>query len=206
MIDIQNILIAALAERGIFHSEADFQHHLAWRIHRELDNPELRLEYPLSKDKSNRWEYCDILLRSPHLVGIELKYKTRFMSAGVNGEQYELKNQAAQDVGRYDFLKDVSRLEIWCEQSRIESGCAIILTNDHSYWTPPRNNNTVDKDFRIHERIISGILPWGQEASAGTMKNRENPIPLKTAYSLKWRDTPNNHGFRYLLINIKKKC
>jgi hypothetical protein len=27
-----------------------------------------------------------------------------------------LKNQSAQDIGRYGFLKDVKRLETWCKE------------------------------------------------------------------------------------------
>jgi len=205
MIDIQNIMTISLSERCIFHSEADFQHHLAWQIHREFEDAELRLEYPLSKNNSNRWEYCDILLKSPCHVGIELKYKTTSMRRVVNKERFELKNQGAQDIGRYDFLKDISRLENWCEQGRIDSGCAIILTNDHLYWTPLQNLNTVDRNFRIHNKTISGALSWGEEASSGTTQNREQPIVLKNRYSLKWQDTPDP-DFRYLLIHIKKKC
>lgn len=205
MIKIQDIITACLSERCIFHSEADFQHHLTWHIHSEVDDAELRLEFPLSKDDSNRWEYCDILLKAPYQLGIELKYKTILMSSVVGDEPFELKNQGAQDIGRYDFLKDVSRLEHWCTLGRIDSGCAIILTNDHSYWTPPRNINTIDRDFRIHNRTVSGALSWGQKASTGTTKNREQPIVLGNTYSLEWLDAPCD-GFKYLLIDIKKNA
>ncbi len=200
MIDIKNILASAMNERCVFHSEADFQHHFAWEIHRKIEDAKLRLEYPLSKDYSNRWEYCDILLRSNGVIGLELKYKTKLLSTKVNDEQFELKNQGAQDIGRYDFLKDVSRLETWYAQGRIKLGYAIILTNDHSYWTPP-TRDTVDKEFRIHDRTLSGRLSWGVNASAGTTKNREQPILIKEKYMLNWSDTPNP-DFKYLLIKI----
>lgn len=200
MIDIKHILEASLNDRFIFHSEADFQHHLAWRIHQEIENSKIRLEYPLSKDESNRWEYCDILVQSPPITGLELKYKTKFLTTQINNEQFELKNQGAQDIGRYDFLKDISRLETWCDQGRIKIGYAIILTNDHSYWTPP-TRDTVDKEFRIHNRSISGKLSWGDEASAGTMKSRERPIALRSKHSIEWNDSPHP-DFKYLLLKI----
>ena len=107
--NIQEILKISLKDRNVFHSEADFQHHLAWCIHTELQDSKLRLEYPLSKNNSNRREYCDIVLKSPHNIGIELKYKTKLLTANVKNEYFELKNQGAQDIGRYDFLKDVQR-------------------------------------------------------------------------------------------------
>jgi len=201
MKDINSILEASLGERSVFHSEADFQHHLAWTIHKELVDSKMRLEYPLSKDDSNRWEYCDILVQAPHLIGLELKYKTKLFSTQIDSEHFELKNQSAQDVGRYDFLKDISRLETWCDIGRIKIGYAIILTNDHSYWTPP-TKDTVDKEFRIHSRAVSGQMSWGPDASAGTMKSREKPINLKNSYFLEWNETPHP-DFKYLLLQIK---
>lgn len=202
MINIQEILIASLQKRNIFHSEADFQHHLAWYIHTELKNIELRLEYPLSKSNSNRWEYCDIILKSPCNIGVELKYKTKAASTYVKDELFELKDQRAQDVGRYDFLKDVQRLENWCIENKIDFGYAIMLTNDSSYWSIPKNSNTVDKKFRLHSRKITGKLAWGKEASAGTMKNREKPIILLNEYELDWNDVYNS-GFKYLFLQVK---
>ena len=196
--------MAALQERCVFHSEADFQHHLAWHIHNELGHGEIRLEHPFLKSDSNHREYCDIVLKSPSRIGIELKYKTRSMSININGECFELKNQAAQDLGRYDFLKDVSRLKRWCIENRIGSGYAILLTNDRSYWTCPKKTNTADKDFRIHNRTVSGKLAWGSGASAGTTKGREARIVLHDKYDLEWKDTPR-HDFKYLLLKINSK-
>ncbi len=202
MVNIQEILITSLKDRNIFHSEADFQHHLAWHIHTELQNPQLRLEYPLSKNGSNRWEYCDIVLKSPCNIGIELKYKTKRFTTKIEGESFELKDQSAQDTGRYDFLKDVQRLETWCIEKRIDFGCAIILTNDSSYWSESEKD-TVDKDFRIHNRQITGSLKWGEKASTGTMRSREKPIILKNEYSLEWKDVSSSSDFRYIYLEVK---
>jgi len=47
-------------------------------------------------------------------LGIELKYKTRALSLEINGEWFRLKDQAAQDIARYDFIKDLHRLEELC--------------------------------------------------------------------------------------------
>lgn len=132
--DIHQILTTALNKRSIFHSEADFQHHFAWEIHRAANaEVDIRLEFPLSSVGSNRWEYCDVLIRGASTIGIELKYKTKKLSVDVDCELFELKQQGAQDLGRYDFLKDICRLESWCEQQKISKGYAILLTNDPSY-------------------------------------------------------------------------
>ncbi|WP_424947002.1 hypothetical protein [Candidatus Spongiihabitans sp.] len=206
MINIKEILICALKKRCVFHSEADFQHHLAWWIHKKLDNAELRLEYPFSQCESKHREYCDIFLRSPYKIGIELKYKTKSPKEPliINEDPFELRNQGAQDTGRYDFLKDVSRLEHWCEQNSIDSGYAIMLTNDHLYWNKPVRPNTNDENFRIHDRTISGELAWREGTAASTMQNHPSPICLKNKYDIKWEDAPC-YDFKYLLLEIKQR-
>lgn len=61
--------------------------------------------------------------------GIELKYKT--ISNGVPGFQY--KNQGAQGIGKYDFIRDIERLERCKTSGIIDHGYAVLLTNDPSY-------------------------------------------------------------------------
>ncbi len=201
--DIHQILISALNKRDIFHSEADFQHHLAWEIHSfSGDSSDIRLEFPLSKSESKRWEYCDILVRKPSPIGIELKYKTKRSIVEVNNEVFELKQQGAQDLGRYDFLKDINRLEFWCKQNQISRGYAILLTNDSSYWSAPVQLNTVDKAFRLHHNEVGGQLKWDAAASKGTTKGRERSIELHGHYSLKWFDSPRI-GFKYLFVKVE---
>lgn len=202
--DIHQILTASLNKRSIFHSEADFQHHFAWEIHSAANAEiDVRLEFPLSSDDSNRWEYCDVLVRGTSTIGIELKYKTKKLSVKVGSETFELKQQGAQDLGRYDFIKDISRLESWCEQQKIEQGYAILLTNDPSYWLIPKRSNTVDRAFRLHGEVVQGELGWESSASEGTTKGREANLVLKNRYSLTWFDTPRL-DFRYLLVEIER--
>ena len=44
-------------------------------------------------------------------LAIELKYLTSAVRAEVPGEAFHLRTQAAQDLGRYDILKDLVRVE-----------------------------------------------------------------------------------------------
>lgn len=39
-------------------------------------------------------------------IALELKYPTRKLACIVVGEEFALKDQAAQDTRRYDFIKD----------------------------------------------------------------------------------------------------
>ena len=207
MIDIIRVLTKLAEQRPIFHSEADFQHALAWEIHQQWPTCSIWLECktPYLDDRSHLdiWAFSDNAT-----LAIELKYKTRALRADVDGEIFSLKDQSAQDIGRCDFLKDIHRLE------QIVSGCsdiigyAILLTNDRSYWNPPRRDDTVDAEFRIHEgKTITGKLGWSAETSKGTMEGREEPIVIKGTYRLLWQDysepSKESYGkFRYLLVTV----
>lgn len=197
MLDIPLVMDSLAERRPIFHSEADFQHALAWRI-REMDpDCRIRLEFnPFPKD--DRRSYLDIWLPERG-VALELKYPTRSFETERMGETFAIRNHGAQDLVRYDFLKDVQRLERVARERSGQAGCAIMLTNDPTYWSAPATHrNTVDAEFRIHEgRRISGELKWANHASKGTTRGRENPIRLANAYTMRWRDYSTVAGGRY---------
>jgi hypothetical protein len=138
MIEMTDVLNELRSKRRVFHSEADFQHALAWKIHEKYPRLNVRLEKRVILNKKEI--YFDIFAFNDNkTVAIEVKYKAKNLDATVNGEKFSLKNQGAQDQGRYDFLKDISRLE---KALKINHECtvfAIFLTNDESYWKkPPR--------------------------------------------------------------------
>ena len=208
MFDVNEILYILAKKRPLFHSEADFQHAFAWEIHKQLPDASIRLEYPIRIDKQSIY-YIDVWISVRNVIfAIELKYKTRSLKVRIENEKYELKNQSAQDVGRYDFLNDLQRLERLNKAHRNFIGYAILLTNDSSYWKKPKKSDTVDADFRIHDgRIIKGRLAWGVKASDGTKKNREQPIFLEGRYYLKWQryshPSSDSYGeFRSLIVKI----
>jgi hypothetical protein len=47
---------------------------------------------------------------------LELKYKTRGITFELAGEKIQVRDQGAPDTGRYDFLKDLGRLERFVAQ------------------------------------------------------------------------------------------
>src|SRR5687767_6681187 len=95
--------------RPIFHSEADFQHALAWQIREERPDLTIRLEY--RSPHLDQRGYIDLWVTDGNeSLGVELKYKTRARKEEVNGETFDLLNQSAQDIGRYDTLRDIERL------------------------------------------------------------------------------------------------
>lgn len=206
MLAIHDCLKALAGERPLFHSEADFQHALAWQIQQLLPDAKIRLELPL---KGETRRYLDIAVQDgADRVLIELKYKTRSFRVRASDEEFILRDQGAQDVGRYDFLKDIERLETMLAEQVGNRGYAILLSNDHGYWTQARSH-TVDAAFRLHEEsLLSGTRHWDQNTAAGTMRGREAPIRLRDKYHNRWRDysqvTEGVGGqFRYLLHEVR---
>lgn len=207
LVKIEKLLPGLAIKRPIFHSEADFQHSLAWEIHQQWTTCSMRLEFK-PPHLENRF-YLDIWVAQKDMIlAIELKYKTRKLHAKVQNESFELLDQSAQDVSRYDFLKDIQRLEQIVSGRKDIIGYAILLTNDSSYWNPPINDRSIDSNFRIHQgRNLTGALRWGTRASIGTVRGREEEIHIKGEYKLDWRDYSNpskeSYGkFRYLLVRV----
>ena len=217
--DVIGYLEGLACTRRVFHSEADFQHALAWHIHEVIPDCRVRLEFkPFPCEKL----YLDIWLPDAG-VAIELKYKTRKVKLTPDNEVFSLRDQAAQDCGRYDFIQDVRRLERVMDDSAIPAkaipakvGFAVFLTNDPLYWkcpgavdTAPGKEPTNDHAFRIHEgRELGDKLDW--RSPPAETDPRKDPISLRGKYPLTWRDyrfLENCAGglFRFLLVQVRPR-
>ena len=208
MLDIDGLMASLADRRKVFHSEADFQHALAWQIHEASPESQVRLEVSVVPVEAQRM-FLDIWLPVEG-VAIELKYKTRGLELEQDDESFALRDQGAQDHGRYDFLRDIQRLELMRSMPQLcKAGYAVLLTNDSLYWSAPRSRTTVDSNFRIHEgRAVSGELAWAPHAGTGTVKDRESPIEIQGSYRLRWQEYSNFPGksrgrFRYLAVSVE---
>ena len=197
--------MTAVAERRpVFHNEADFQHALAWAI--QLRWPEARVRLETRPSPGVR---LDVLVSLNDVrVAFELKYLLRNLTTTWEGEEFVLPPQAAQDVRRYDFIKDIVRLEN-VVPGGADVGYAIPVTNDPSYWNLSGRAHVTDSAFRIHEgRELSGVLAWAETTGAGTMSKREAALSLRGAYLATWRDFSRVEGtgypeFRYLSVEVR---
>ena len=207
--DLLSFLEGLSERRPVFHLEADFQLALAWYLHEMIPSSQVRLEFkPFQSEKT----YLDIWLQTLG-VAIELKYFTHELKVKHEEEVFTLLNQSAQDNRRYDFINDVSRLERVVDSFEpAKVGFAVLLTNDPSYWGPPRQGwgNTSDAAFRLHEgKIIKGEMKWSERAGKGTTKGREEPVKLRGTYEVNWRDYSilgeGKYGkFRYLVVEVPR--
>ena len=197
----------ALAQsRSVFYSESDFKHALSWQIQQEHPAMRIRQEVVNPLPGPDR-RYVDVWLPDSG-TAIELKYLTRRAAIVQGDEEFRLRDQSTQDLGRYGFCLDISRLEGIIRGGRADDGYAIFLTNDHLYWNPPRKPDASDADFALHEgREITGTLAWSPRAGSGTTKGSETPVEIRGRYRVQWQDYSNLSGsgytkFRYLLVHV----
>jgi hypothetical protein len=205
-VNLRAIMQALAAKRPIFSSEADFQLALGWEI--QLSHPAARIRMEYRPAYLDRRGYLDLWAADVGwAAAIELKYFTRALDLVVGGERFELLNQGAQDISRYDFVRDVERIEAVSRAQPGVMGYAIALTNDSSYWRVPTiPRPTIDAAFRIHEgSTLSGRSAWAESAGAGTTRGRDKAHVLHGSYPLRWADysavAPGPAGtFRYVLV------
>lgn len=200
MVNIERILSLLSEKRPVFRSERDFQE----ALHNILRAEGLRPE----KNKTINGIRVDLWIEQDGKeIVIQLRHKTKKLSVEVNAEKYDLKNHGAQDISRYDFLKDVQSIERLCLENPLRMGFAILLTNDHLYWQQPVKSRSVDEDFLLFEgNCLSGECGWKEEAGYGTTNGRENPIYLKSLHKMKWKTystfPASNSEFRYLCVDV----
>ena len=202
--NITAVIDALRAKRTVFHSEADFQFALSLEIQLQYPHASVRLEYPPPDDPT---KYIDILVRlGDSVYPIELKYKTKLFSAVVDGEPYHLKNHGAQDIGKYDFVKDICRVESFRPHiTGYREGYAIWLTNDPYYWNAPKNDTAGYSAFSVHSGAVKeGAMTWGASMNEGSTKGRERPLSLSGSYLINWYDYSRVNGkngmFMYAVV------
>ena len=182
---ITKALEALKQKRKIFFSEADFQFALAWTIKELFPHVEVRLEWiPVDYNPNI---YIDIVVfENGNLIPIELKYKTKKTDKVVGGERFVLKNQSATDLGRYDFLKDIQRIEFIKQHFKsFKEGYAVLLTNDPNYLVAPSVNASYGAFSIADGDIKTGALRWAEGSKS--IKGREG-IDLLGSYPMKWSE------------------
>jgi hypothetical protein len=53
-LSISEVLAALAKQRPLFHSEADFQHAIAWELHERLPRASVQLEHPVEVSHLNK--------------------------------------------------------------------------------------------------------------------------------------------------------
>ena len=200
----QSIITQSLKDlavkRPFFWSEADFQFAFSEALRVYLPNAKIRLErpVPIKKGKDEKTYHVDIWIEDEgKIYPIELKYKTKRCSIKIGDETFNVTDQSAEDLGRYDYIADIKRIEDIRDlyRSTFGEGYAIMLTNNLRYCPNERNNkNTMDKNFRIYQgAVLKGQLKWIRTLQSKTVnedgdRGSRRVISLSGEYQIKWED------------------
>lgn len=211
---IKNFIELALAQRGneYFTREQDIQIYLAKCLSDTNEFDRIFIEYhipihiiPIYPWVDSNNIYIDLVVEKNSLFyPIEIKYKTtsQILPLNIFGTEGSvlLGHHGAQNIGCYDFWKDVKRLELFQERfANVEQGIMLFITNDESYCQPPIRVNTGYSQFSIHEgRVVNrGVtLNWNRVLAISA--NRP-PITLYHEYNLTWNNL-NLQQHKYLLL------
>jgi len=151
----------------------------------------------------------DILLRKgAEFLPVELKYKTKKHSKQLMrfNEHLErqvdvLKNQGAQDLGMYDFWKDVRRVELVRNRfAAVTNGLAVFVTNDKMYLNPCRESSN-NYHFCMSEGVHDTYRHWQKLDSS--CANSHPDFDLDSEYSVHWKhNTYEGVEFHYCIVEI----
>ena len=141
LIELRDLLAGLARKRPLFHSEADFQHAFAWEVH---------LRYPDAKVRLEQQTHAGVQLDSRfeiagHRTGVELSYMVRRLTAVLDGERFDLHSEAGKDLRRHDVVRDLRRLEQLVAARDLDTGFAVVLTNDARYWAATRRPATLSE-------------------------------------------------------------
>lgn len=206
-VNIEKCLTELSKKRKFFHCEADFQFALAWEIQILYPTANIRIEYPVKISTLNsKLSYVDIVVAFENqTIFIELKYKTAKLEFNQKDEIYALKEHGAQDLGKYDSVKDIERIEALVNHKN-KCGYTIWLTNDCSYLKEPTRDTVMYKNFAVANNSEKyGELAWQGNPKPGTIIGREASIILQGIYRIQWKTyssiSEKKNGIFYYAIN-----
>ena len=218
LIDIVRNDVCAFLESNeeLLFNERDFQMHLATWLRnsancyddvdveyyvpcQELDNyvwdSELRLDIVVKKGS----EYCPV----------ELKYKTKKVERKISrfdeelaGNVVVMKNQGAQDLGMYDFWKDVRRVELVRNRfERVKGGLAVFVTND-GFYTKGSKESSNNYLFNMSAGKAHSKQKYWAKPESTCAKTHPN-FEVEREYSIEWKMREiDKVGFYYCIVTI----
>ena len=212
--DIRNFL---KQQKELLFNEFDFQMQLAIYLRNTKKYDDVESEYYIPTKnidllKDYDWDSnmrIDLVVRKgKEYLPIELKYVTKkvirdYERFGMQIRNMEiLKNQAAQDIRRYDFWKDVRRVELVKNIfPAVKNGLAVFLTNDPSYTKDPQINSACYPfSMSGNTDIGGGIMDWNGNTATG---KDHTAFKLEGVYKLKWDKTNiDNIEYDFIILTI----
>lgn len=216
--EVKSDIAAFIASnKKLLFNERDFQTRLAvWLGQSDNSYDDISLEYYVPQatlEPDYIWEQeqlrLDIVVeKDGEFVPVELKYKTKNARVSLSrfgvkleGLHEVMKNQGAQDHGRYDFWKDIRRIELVRKHfTNVKGGLAVFMTNDEAYTKEPRAMS----NFHAFS-MSAGTHPARKAWKAPESKSAQNrpDFTLERDYTIEWNTkTINGITFYYCLTRI----
>ena len=149
-----------------------------------------------------------VVSRGGEYVPVELKYTTRRVVRDmerfgrmVRGIEV-MRQQSAQDIRRYDFWKDVRRIELIRRIfPAVRNGLAVFMTCDPGYLSEPREGSASAPFSMSGTRPLGGcIMDWNGPSAS---RDSHRPFHLDGRYQLQWASAEiDGVSFHYTIANI----
>ena len=211
----QDVFAFLESNEELLFNERDFQMHLATWLRNsanEYDDVDVEYYVPKSELQNYVWDSelrLDIVVKKDgEYCPIELKYKTKKVERQIsrfdeilNDKVVVMKNQGAQDLGMYDFWKDVRRVELVRNRFvRVKGGVAVFVTND-SLYTRASKENSNNVLFNMDENKHSVVKHWKKPES--TCARTHPDFEVENEYAIKWHHkNVDNVPFHYCVVTI----
>lgn len=200
----------------LFFNERDLQMHLAtWlrKSENNYDNVDIEYYVPYQALNNYVWETelrLDIVVKKDgKYCPVELKYKTKKVERQISRfdeflseKIIVMKEQGAQNLGMYDFWKDVRRIEL--VRNRFKSVCgglAVFLTNDVFYTkgSKPSSNNHL---FSMIGNVPHSTKKHWSNPNSTCAKTHPN-FEVEKAYDIEWHSRKiDDIDFYYCIASI----
>ena len=218
LVDIVRADVFAFLENNeeLLFNERDFQMHLAaWLRNSTNDYDDVDVEYyvPKSELPNYVWDSelgLDIVVKKDgEYCPVELKYKTKKVERKISrfdelcsDEVVVMKNQGAQDLGMYNFWKDVRRIELVRNRfKKVKNGLAVFVTNDVSYTKEGKSSSNHYLLGMTGDITRLKYKHWGNPES--TCAKTHPNFDVEQTYDIEWhcRKT-DNVEFHYCIVTI----
>lgn len=218
LVDIvrEDVLAFLKSNNELLFNERDLQMHLAtWLRNSANAYDDVDVEYyvPYQELKNYVWKSelrLDVVVKkNGEYCPIELKYKTKRVERRIKrfdellkDSVAVMKDQGAQDLGMYDFWKDVCRLELVCKRfEHVKGGLAVFVTNDPFYKKDSKitSNNYL---FNMSEGRTYGRQMQWREPESTCAKTHPN-FEVEKEYTIKWnQQTIDGVEFYYCIVTV----
>lgn len=201
-------------QQELLFNELDFQIQLALYLRASGRYDDVDVEYSLPQSALPEYDWKSnlrvdlVVSRNGEYCPVELKLPTRRVTKTILRfgemvpEAIVMKNQGAQDIVRYNFWKDVRRVEVLRSRfEAIKGGIAVIMTNDPSYVRPVHPQSACAPFSTAEGMVVGpGAIDWQNMPS---VRVNHKPFSLDGKYAIHWdKTTIDDIEFNYCILTI----